>query len=139
VEQYVPLPNRPLVNFAHCGTLKDWSVGVANRKRRPVKWPAEWIRPCGKSPDCRSLTLRIKLSMNPVYQLMSGKTAAAKNFRRVRKAAGDPSTLTNAVLRVRNEAFIERFLGPSANGFIGSDGLSHEVPLTRQCRAQTAA
>jgi hypothetical protein len=55
---------------------------------------------CEKSPDSCSLTLRIKLSMNPVYQLMPGKTAAAKNFRRVRKTAGDPSTLTNAVLRV---------------------------------------
>jgi hypothetical protein len=25
VEQYVPLPNRPLVNFAHSRFLKGWS------------------------------------------------------------------------------------------------------------------
>jgi hypothetical protein len=66
----------------------------------PEKRASRTITPCGESPDYRSLTLRIKLSMNPVYQLMLGKTDAAKHFRRARQAVDDPSTLTNAVLQV---------------------------------------
>jgi hypothetical protein len=83
-----PSPNRRLVNFAHSGFVKDWSKDneaelpyslcrvcskVAPRKGRPARWPAESIIPCGKSPDFQSLTLHIKLSMNPVYQLMPSR------------------------------------------------------------------
>jgi hypothetical protein len=38
--------------------------------------------PRGKSPDFRSLTLRIKLSMNPLYELMLKWIAAAATYLR---------------------------------------------------------
>jgi hypothetical protein len=110
-----PLPNRPRSILLTAESLKDWSWEDEGKppcfsrsclcRSSVLKTEASVmasIMPCGKPPDFNSLTLRIKLSKNPVYQSMPGETAAAaaKNFRRVRKTVGDPSTLANAFLRV---------------------------------------
>jgi hypothetical protein len=144
-------PNRPLVNFAHSGFCEGLELGRWGKAYSlslshvcagvvPKRRPAEWIMPRGKSPDFRSLTLRIKLSMNAVYQLMPSRkwpprTASEVGRRLLTHAPVSPTHLW----RCEDEAFSETFLDPIANGFISSDGFSHEAPLTRQCGAQTAA
>jgi hypothetical protein len=57
--------------------------------------------PRGKSPDFHSLTLRIKLSMNAVYQLMPSRKVATANSLRGRKAVANPcSGFANAFMAV---------------------------------------